>query len=1159
MRFQFIKTQQTAMPVVRLIATQPIVHSNIGATMRDLFTRGKTHLRLAVGGLVLSALSACGGGGSAQYNGTQSTTAKYIGQFIDSNVANVRYETSTRSGITDSDGNFGYDTPGELVSFNIGAQFLGSAQAQTQVHIFDLNTSRADMTGNTGARIAQLLQSLDADSNPENGISIPASAHDVFTSAGSINYHSPDWDAKIREVIVKTGGTYVATSQALTHANQNYDESSCNLGPTVYKVSGDASLNTANLNCGRRAQLAVYFDVVEPNLSSLANIYLTNEFLTNGVTIFDEQKKKVISEQRVKASIDLFTSTLNGTVEFLTTLPTNPATSAEANAMAAKLLKVSTDFSSKAIAMLCAGNSKCSKDQQNAAAFLQNTLEFAGNSVACRASPGSSCAEALKISLNFSNIFDLSTDPLAAKKKIDSYLDLIIALLKQIELTTDAVKALKSPDFSGAAMLAAAGFVKTGIAANAAFNPDSISSQRSGWENLASIAAEVAEVELNCSAVLVSKGFETRAKAVAACTEAGLNSIYSNLTSIGVILAYNIAAPNYIYTGKSYEVANVAIREILSFNTFSEASLNLAPTYINSDKLGQVILNPEASGAKAYFYELINNIVIRKFSEIAKVAVGYNVDYDLIQRQIASEMIYISTRAQYISNGTTGTCASQSQSDILLNGQVFNSVAEIDIGARIVVSTAFSGLTGVRQYLINWDDGAQEDFNNISAQHSYATSGLYKVRVRPSINSLTGPTFCGSKKYLHVQVGMRKIDNFSPSAAILNGTPTTFNITGTNLPPTAPLDITFNGCANIQFVSQSAAQHQFTCTPNVADTLTAVIRTLPGTTPLGSFTVAVLTAPLLCTLPQVESNGACVTPTNVSVDISATNFINGLNVALSANGYGADTLMNAPPYGTVANAAEWVIKAPPGRYELFATYASGLSRPVTISFDGTTMFTNALAAGTGGFFPANRQTLSQGIVQLPTGASIMRVTRGDVFPHIKGFTLVPVSGSPYLSVSGGCVKDIRTGLVWEVKTTDGGLRDWQKTYTNFDDTNKMQDDFRLPTVQMIAADTNSVGFTNAVNASNLCGFSDWRIPSITELQSLLSTNLSPPIDQTWFPNTRFEAFYFSSTECAYPGQVVEQRYIQSCQYAVAFGNGISVGAARFAPFFNAVRLVRTSP
>ena len=258
---------------------------------------------------------------------------------------------------------------------------------------------------------------------------------------------------------------------------------------------------------------------------------------------------------------------------------------------------------------------------------------------------------------------------------------------------------------------------------------------------------------------------------------------------------------------------------------------------------------------------------------------------------------------------------------------------------------------------------------------------------------------------------------------------------------------TFNGCADIQFISQSASQRQFTCRPNTVGILTAEIRASGDATPLAAFAVTVsantlvctqsqllsggvcinpvpatipvsgtnpasssnpssattctlpqvlsngvcVTASVTCILPQVLSNGVCLSPANGSVSIPATSFINGVNVALSANGYGTDTLMNAPPYGTAANAAEWIINVPPGRYELFATYASALSRPVTISFDGTTVFNNALAAVTGGFFPANRQTLSQGIVQLPTGASVMRVTRGDVFPHIKGFTLVPVN------------------------------------------------------------------------------------------------------------------------------------------------------------------------
>lgn len=303
-------------------------------------------------------------------------------------------------------------------------------------------------------------------------------------------------------------------------------------------------------------------------------------------------------------------------------------------------------------------------------------------------------------------------------------------------------------------------------------------------------------------------------------------------------------------------------------------------------------------------------------------------------------------------------------------------------GARqLLYRTTYSQLASCS---IKWGDGSRETVN-CDGQGHYLTH-TFNFPTQETAEFIVNDV---QRKLIRALITTEPVINvFDPVIAKV-GINTTFKVTGTNLPATNHLDITFNGCANIQFVSQSAAQHQFTCTPNTAGTLTAVIRALPSTTPLGSFPVVVSTGPLLCTAPQVQSNGACVTPTNVSVDIPATNFINGLNVALSANGYGVDTLMNAPPYGAAPNGAQWLITVPAGRYKLFATYASGVSRPVAISINGTTVFANALASATGGFFPANRQTFLQGTVELPTNVSIMTVSRGDSFPHIQGFTLVP--------------------------------------------------------------------------------------------------------------------------------------------------------------------------
>lgn len=98
-------------------------------------------------------------------------------------------------------------------------------------------------------------------------------------------------------------------------------------------------------------------------------------------------------------------------------------------------------------------------------------------------------------------------------------------------------------------------------------------------------------------------------------------------------------------------------------------------------------------------------------------------------------------------------------------------------------------------------------------------------------------------------------------------------------------------------------------------------------------------------------------------------------------------------------------------------------------------------------------------------------------------------GFSFTTVAGGCVKDNVTGLIWEVKTTDGGVRDWTKTYTY----------------------SSAADFVTAVNASNLCGHNNWRLPTPDELQSIMDYSVpmpGPTIDTTKFPNT-YPGVYWS--------------------------------------------------
>lgn len=129
------------------------------------------------------------------------------------------------------------------------------------------------------------------------------------------------------------------------------------------------------------------------------------------------------------------------------------------------------------------------------------------------------------------------------------------------------------------------------------------------------------------------------------------------------------------------------------------------------------------------------------------------------------------------------------------------------------------------------------------------------------------------------------------------------------------------------------------------------------------------------------------------------------------------------------------------------------------------------------------------------------------------------SYSNVLNAAGGifdkteCVKDNLTELIWEGKPTSG-LRSNTHLYSNYDDTTSFQKDTAPATQVEIDVSTNSIGFQNAVNALSLCGFSDWRLPTAEELDSLVDAGVASPtpaIDGTWFVNTSVAYPYWTAS------------------------------------------------
>lgn len=158
------------------------------------------------------------------------------------------------------------------------------------------------------------------------------------------------------------------------------------------------------------------------------------------------------------------------------------------------------------------------------------------------------------------------------------------------------------------------------------------------------------------------------------------------------------------------------------------------------------------------------------------------------------------------------------------------------------------------------------------------------------------------------------------------------------------------------------------------------------------------------------------------------------------------------------------------------------------------------------------------------------------------FTKLDENGNALNSIAGSwsCIRDDVTNLVWEVKTDDGGIHDKDISYRwggithvgNFG--TEFFDDW-------------DVLVNGSNNGSGLCGFTNWRVPTLQELKSIVDLgNLAPAIDSNFFPNTLNLIFWTNSPEA----------------FAVEFANSVSFFAGHSnrtaRTLANRVRLVRTN-
>jgi len=179
----------------------------------------------AVSLVAIFVIAACGGDSTKP----SATAQVREGQFVDSPVAGLRYDAGSGiSGKTDASGKFRY-IQGQQVQFFIGNTLLGASQGAeilTPMNLAKTESSTNNINSPAFLNRLKLLQSLDNDSNPDNGITLPENPTlpgqtTVNFSLDSTTFASQGVVSSLLGVLGRTAAQLLSDVNALTHF-ENY-------------------------------------------------------------------------------------------------------------------------------------------------------------------------------------------------------------------------------------------------------------------------------------------------------------------------------------------------------------------------------------------------------------------------------------------------------------------------------------------------------------------------------------------------------------------------------------------------------------------------------------------------------------------------------------------------------------------------------------------------------------------------------------------------------------------------------------------------------------------------------------------------------------------------------------------------------------------------
>lgn len=697
--------------------------------------------RLVAVYLFATIVSACGGGGGggSDPSSTSPTATLKKGQFVDSPVANLEYQSGSTSGVTDSNGYFEYSADGDLVTFSIGGQILGTARTGPQVHVFDLASAGDQTDATRGWRIAQLLQTLDSDGDTTNGIQLSSQTKAIILTQPTIDFSldAAAWDAQLQTLAAKSSTNVVPIAQAVEHAQSTISTvSSCvvaNATFPFYDESNLGSFSTAGRSCDKKALATAFYEDVDGQMRASADEFRKSVYISDGETI---AQRDVEMLARNNAATNLINVALDH-YELLSVPGKNAPTAAMIGKVISTSTKLTKDFIALASSIPCTLGDSCGASEDVALKSTTIVLDIISKTADCASSVASKfdkCADAIKKSADLNKLLMLNYGDVPAEQ-VAKMADLAAAWMASI---VDGLDAIKDPSIGSWAYFASSMIdVQVKTQTNFYLRSDQQTATRGTIYNNLEVGSEALKTFVSC-AIPIAKPALASPQEVGRCLGDFTKYFNQRSAEIGAYLGVMAIVGNLNQYADDMDMARIMLSEIFHYGSFNAMVAHYGWSAPSSP--GEVVA-------------VVKQILPVLATKVGKdnASARYSTWPTFMDRVIDNMNLFtgvIRRKADAILAGRFTSCRSVQLGEIDSPQFIKKPFRyELASGVSTLFTAAYQPVAASKGFIISFGDGSNPIVSDLPAAEHTFTVSHGQVTIVPTITGVNG-TFrtCESKR-----------------------------------------------------------------------------------------------------------------------------------------------------------------------------------------------------------------------------------------------------------------------------------------------------------------------------------------------------------------------------------------------------------------------------